>query len=82
MKCVHAFGTGRHKRQEDMTLLFQYIYIYRYNAQLAISCLRGSVGRTREYCTLVFLSSASLVRIRYATLIIVTIEKTFVFYFY
>ena len=39
------------------------------------------MGRTREYCTLVFLSSASLVRIRYATFIIVTIEKTFVFIF-
>ena len=37
--------------------------------------------RTREYCALVFLSSASLVRIRYATFIIVTIEKTFVFIF-
>ena len=50
--------------------------MYRYNAQLAISCLRGSVGRTREYCTLIFLSSALLVRIPYATYIIVTIEKT------
>ena len=26
MKCVHKFGTGRHKRQADITLLFQYIY--------------------------------------------------------
>ena len=25
MKCVHPFGTGRHKRQADITLLFQYI---------------------------------------------------------
>ena len=25
MKCVHTFGTGRHKRQADITLLFQYI---------------------------------------------------------
>ena len=25
MKCVHAFRTGRHKRQADITLLFQYI---------------------------------------------------------
>ena len=25
MKCVHTFGTGRHKRQADTTLLFQYI---------------------------------------------------------
>ena len=24
MKCVHTFGTGRHKRQADITLLFQY----------------------------------------------------------
>ena len=39
------------------------------------------MGRTREYCTLIFLSSALLVRIRYATFIIVTIEKTFVFIF-
>ena len=27
MKCVHTFGTGRHKRQADITLLFQYINI-------------------------------------------------------
>ena len=51
------------------------IYIYRYNAQLAISCLLSSVGRTCEYCTLIFSSSALLVRIPYATFIIVTIEK-------
>ena len=25
MKCVHPFGTDRHKRQADITLLFQYI---------------------------------------------------------
>ena len=25
MKCVHTFGTGRHKRKADITLLFQYI---------------------------------------------------------
>ena len=24
MKCVHTFGTGRHNRQADITLLFQY----------------------------------------------------------
>ena len=24
MKCVHTFGTGRHKRQADIALLFQY----------------------------------------------------------
>ena len=24
MKCVHTFGTGRHKRQADITFLFQY----------------------------------------------------------
>ena len=55
--------------------------MYRYNAQLAVSLLRGSVGRTREYCTLIFLSSAMLVRIPYATFIIVTIEKTMAFIF-
>ena len=27
MKCVHTFGTGRHKRQADITLLFQYITV-------------------------------------------------------
>ena len=43
--------------------------------------LRGSVGRTHEYCTLIFLSSALLVRIPYATFIIVTIENTIVFIF-
>ena len=25
MKCVHTLRTGRHKRQADITLLFQYI---------------------------------------------------------
>ena len=39
------------------------------------------MGRTREYCTLIFLSSALLVRIPYTTFIIVTIEKTIVFIF-
>ena len=51
------------------------------NKLLAISCLDGSVGRTREYCTLILLSSELLVRIPYATFIIVTIENTFVFIF-
>ena len=39
------------------------------------------MGRTREYCTLIFLSSALLVRFPYETFIIVTIEKTIVFIF-
>ena len=26
MKCVHTFGTGRRKRQADITLLFEYIF--------------------------------------------------------
>ena len=39
------------------------------------------MGRTREYCTLISLSSALLIRIPYATFIIVSIEKTFVFIF-
>ena len=39
------------------------------------------MGKTREYCTLIFLSSALLVRIPHATFIIVTIEKTIVFIF-
>ena len=38
------------------------------------------MGRTHEYCTLI-LSSVLLVRIRYATFIIVTIEKTFILIF-
>ena len=59
-------------------VLFNTIDIY---TAIMISCLRGSVGRTREYCTLIFLSSALLVRIPYATFIIVTIEKTIVFIF-
>ena len=25
MKCVHTFGTGRHKRPADITLMFEYI---------------------------------------------------------
>ena len=56
-------------------VLFNTIDIY----TAAISCLCGSVGRTHEYCTLTFLSSALLVRIPYATFIIVIIEKAFVF---
>ena len=28
MKCVHTFGTGRHKRQADITFLFQYSIIF------------------------------------------------------
>ena len=39
------------------------------------------MGRTREYCTLIFLSSVLLVRIPYAIFIIVTIGYTFVFIF-
>ena len=39
------------------------------------------MGRTCEYCTLIFLSSVLLVRILHATFIIVAIEKTFVFIF-
>ena len=63
-------------------VLFNTIDIYRYNAQLTISYLRGSVFRTREYCTLIFLSSALLVRIPYATFIIVTIEMTIVVFIF
>ena len=39
------------------------------------------MGRTREYCTLIFLSSALLVRILHATFIFVTTLKTFVGFF-
>ena len=28
MKCVHTFGNGRHKRQADITLLFQYTSLH------------------------------------------------------
>ena len=38
------------------------------------------MGRTREYCTLKFLSSALLVRILHATFIFVTTLKTFVLF--
>ena len=27
MKCVHTFGTGRHKHQADITLLFQHMFL-------------------------------------------------------
>ena len=54
---------------------------YSYNAELAISCLRGSVGSTREYCTLKFLSSALLVRIPCATFTLKILKKTIVFIF-
>ena len=62
-------------------VFFNTIDIYRYNGLLAISCLRGSVDRTCEYCTLIFLSFVLLVRIPYATFIFVTIKKTIVFIF-
>ena len=39
------------------------------------------MGRTREYCTLIFLSSALLVRILHATFIFVTTFKDFCFIF-
>ena len=39
------------------------------------------MGRKREYCTLICLSSVLLVRIPYASFTIVTIENTFVFMF-
>ena len=39
------------------------------------------MDRTREYCTLIFLSSALLVRILHATFIIVTTEKKLLFLF-
>ena len=38
------------------------------------------MGRTREYCTLIFLSSSLLVRILHATFIFVTTLKTFVLF--
>ena len=41
MKCVHTFTTGRHKRQADITLLFQYIYIY--------ICIYKSKGKVTCY---------------------------------
>ena len=45
---------------------------------MPIDYLRGSVGRAREYSTVIFFHAVSLVRILYATFIIV---KTFVFNF-
>ena len=76
LNITSAFNTEMHM------VLFNTIdiYIYRYKAQLAISCLGGSVGRTREYCTHIFLSSALLVRILHATFIFVTTLKTFVLF--
>ena len=56
------------------------ICIYRYKDQTAISCLGGSVDRPREFCTLIFLSSALLVRILHATFIFVFTLKTFVLF--
>ena len=38
------------------------------------------MGRTREYCTFIFLSSAFLVRILHATFIFVTTLKAFVLF--
>ena len=48
---------------------------------MAIGCLSGSVGRTRENITLIFLRSALLVQIMYATFIFVTIEKNCALFF-
>ena len=32
MKYVHTFGTGRHKRQADWTLLFEYTTFFMLNS--------------------------------------------------
>ena len=47
---------------------------------LSVAWVAETVGRTREYCTLIFLSSALLVRILHATFIFVTTLKTFVLF--
>ena len=43
MKCVHTFEMGRHKRQADITLLFQYTSKY---------CSRIIVGHIHANCFL------------------------------
>ena len=58
-----------------------YIYIYIYTAIMLNWLSAACVGRTRKYCTLIFLSPVLLVRIPYSTFVIVTIEKAIVFIF-
>ena len=53
MKCVHPFGTGRHKRQADITLLFQYIVIIiwasAWDFQQCGMCDQQSLGSACSY---------------------------------
>ena len=46
MKCVHTFGTRRHKHQADITLLFQYIFLIITGANL----LADSTGQRLRIC--------------------------------
>ena len=41
MKYVHTLGTGRHKRQADITLLFQYTSALSGTAYFALSYAAG-----------------------------------------
>ena len=56
MKCVYTFGTGRHKRQADRTLLFQYIIMLETDCSEQFETLKSSnhsiflnVGLGEEY---------------------------------
>ena len=49
MKCVHTFGTGRHKRQADIILLFQYMSVKLLNEHhLEFLSLKGGCTGSSE----------------------------------
>ena len=48
MKCVHTLRTGRHKRQADITLLFQYILLARFNHDFFQKGIRLKVQIRRQ----------------------------------
>ena len=58
MKCVHTFRSGRHKRQADITLLFQYtcimyifgkmeLYLYM-QTKIILKCIILMISRSKD----------------------------------
>ena len=43
MKCVHTFGTDRHKRQADITFWFEYITLLT-NVSVEVKCVDPDLG--------------------------------------
>ena len=65
MKCFHTFGNGRHKRQEHITLLFEYIISINPNLT---GLVRNHEGLRKYRITLRFiqqLTDGSTLRLRW-----------------